>query len=45
MAAIKGVNEANDKLKRLKKIVPLTMYLDANAEACAELSKKDTYKR
>ena len=45
MAALKGVNEANDKLKQLKKMVPLTMYLDANAKACAELSKKDTYKR
>ena len=40
MAALKGVKEAKHKLKQLKRIVPLSMFLAANAKAFAELSKR-----
>ena len=40
MAALKGVKEAKHKLKQLNKIVPVSMFLAANAKACAELSER-----
>ena len=40
MAALKGVKEAKRKLKQLNRIVPLSMFLAANAKACAELSER-----
>lgn len=40
MAALKGVKEAKHKLKQLNRIVPVSMFLAANAKACAELSER-----
>ncbi len=45
MAALNGINDASNKLKHLKKMVPLTMFLAAYIKACSELSKQDIDKR
>jgi len=45
MAALKDVQEAKYKLQRLKKRVPLSMFLAANANAYVKLSKRPKDKR